>query len=128
MTKPFSADELLWRINALLRRGNIARSKRIEIGHLVVDSETYEIRDDDRVIALSKKEFDLLFKLLSYPGQIFSKDQLLDSIWGPYAEIGEDTIKTHINRIRNKCSGIDEFAIVNIKGLGYRAEIREEKA
>lgn len=123
MTKPFSSDELLWRVGALLRRANIAQSKKIEIGSVVVDSEKYAVYSNTEYIELPKKEFDLLFKLLSYPDRIFSKEQLLDSIWGMNAESGEETIKTHISRIRNRLKNITEFNIVTIKGLGYKADI-----
>lgn len=123
MTKPFSSDELLWRVGALLRRANIAQSKKIEIGNVVVDSEKYAVYSNTEYIELPKKEFDLLFKLLSYPDRIFSKEQLLDSIWGMNAESGEETIKTHISRIRNRLKNITEFNIVTIKGLGYKADI-----
>lgn len=126
MTKPFSSDELLWRVAALLRRANIAESKRITIGQVVVDSDKYAVYTDSRYIEFPKKEFDLLFKLLSYPDRIFSKSQLLDSVWGVLSDSGEETIKTHISRIRNRLTGIREFQIVTIKGLGYRAEIAEE--
>ena len=126
MTKPFSSDELLWRVGALLRRANIAQSKKIEIGSVTVDSEKYAVYSNDEYIELAKKEFDLLFKLLSYPDRIFSKEQLLDSVWGYNAESGEETIKTHINRIRNKLQNIKEFSIITIKGLGYKADIAKE--
>ena len=124
MTKPFSSDELIWRVRALLRRANIAQSKKIEIGHVVIDSEKYAVYTDTEYIELPKKEFDLLFKLLSYPDRIFSKEQLLDSIWGMNAESGEETVKTHISRIRNRLKNITEFNIVTIKGLGYKADIK----
>lgn len=123
MTKPFSSDELLWRVGALLRRAKIAQSKKIEIGSVVVDSEKYAVYSDTEYIEFPKKEFDLLFKLLSYPDRIFSKEQLLDSIWGMNAESGEETVKTHISRIRNRLKNITEFNIVTIKGLGYKADI-----
>ena len=123
ITKPFSSDELLWRVGALLRRANIAQSKKIEIGDVVVDSEKYAVYTNSEYIEFPKKEFDLLFKLLSYPDRIFSKEQLLDSVWGVNAESGEETIKTHINRIRNRLKNIKEFNIITIKGLGYKADI-----
>ncbi len=123
MTKPFSSDELLWRVGALLRRANIAQSKKIEIGGVVVDSEKYAVYSDTEYIELPKKEFDLLFKLLSYPDRIFSKEQLLDSIWGMNAESGEETVKTHVSRIRNRLKSITEFNIITIKGLGYKADL-----
>ena len=123
MTKPFSSDELIWRISALLRRADIAQSKKIEVGSVTVDSRKYAVYTDVEYIEFPKKEFDLLFKLLSYPGRIFSKEQLLGSVWGMNAETGEETIKTHISRIRNRLKGIDEFTIVTMKGLGYKADI-----
>lgn len=126
MTKPFSSDELLWRVSALLRRANIAQSKKIEIGNVTVDSEKYAVYNNTEYLEFPKKEFDLLFKLLSYPDRIFSKEQLLDSVWGVNAESGEETIKTHISRIRNRLKNITEFSIVTIKGLGYKADIAKE--
>ena len=126
MTKPFSSDELLWRIAALLRRANISQSKRIVVGQTTVDSDKYAVYTDDCYIEFPKKEFDILFKLLSYPDRIFSKEQLLDSIWGYSAGVGEETVKTHISRIRNRLSGITSFRILTIKGLGYKAELEKE--
>lgn len=123
MTKPFSSDELLWRVSALLRRANIALDKKIEFGNTIIDSEKYAVYNDAEYIEFPKKEFDLLFKLLSYPERIFSKEQLLESIWGIYAESGEETIKTHISRIRNRLKNITDFSIVTIKGLGYKADV-----
>ena len=104
MTKPFSSDELIWRVKALLRRANIAQDKKIKLGKVIVDSEKYAIYSDSEYIEFPKKEFELLFKLLSYPDMIFSKQQLLDSIWGVNTESGEETVKTHISRIRNRLS------------------------
>lgn len=123
MTKPFSSDELIWRIGALLRRADIAQNKKIEIGSVTVDSQKYAVYTDDKYIEFPKKEFDLLFKLLSYPDRIFSKEQLLDSVWGINAESGEETIKTHISRIRGRLKEIEEIKIVTLKGLGYKADI-----
>ena len=126
MTKPFSSDELLWRIAALLRRANISQSKKIILGDVTVDSEKYAVYTDLRYIELPKKEFELLFKLLSYPDRIFSKEQLLDSIWGRNSTSGEETVKTHISRIRSRLTGISAFRILTIKGLGYKADISKE--
>ena len=124
MTKPFSSSELLWRIQALLRRANIALNKKIEIGNVVVDSEKYAVYSNTAYIELPKKEFELLFRLLSYPDKIISKEHLLDSNWGVNAGSGEDTVKTHVSRIRNRLRDITEFNIITIKGLGYKADIR----
>ncbi len=126
MTKPFSSDELLWRVNALLRRANIALSKKIRVGSVMVDSEKYAVYNDEVYIEFPKKEFELLFKLLSYPDRIFSKNQLLDSVWGMNADSGEDTVKTHVSRVRARLKDVPEISIITIKGLGYRADIRTE--
>ena len=125
MTKPVNYEELTWRINALLRRAHIASERRIVIGPVVLDSSTYTVSRGEQVLELPKKEFELLYKLLSYPGQIFTRNQLLDDIWGFDSESGEDTVKTHISRLRNKLRSIEEFRIITIKGLGYTAEVLE---
>jgi len=125
MTKPINYEELLWRIKALLRRSNIANEHKITIGNLIIDSSTYSVRKGNEEITLSKKEFDLLYKLLSYSGIIFTKTQLMDEIWGYDTDSDDTTIKTHINRLRNKFEGYQEFDLVTIRGLGYKAEIRE---
>ena len=127
ITKPFSSDELLWRIKALLRRANIAESRKIQIGAVTVDSERYAVYSDSEYIEFPKKEFDILFKFLSYPGRIFSKDQLMESIRGCETSSGDDTVKTHISRMRNRLSGIHGFSIITIKGLGYKAVIDGEQ-
>ena len=126
MTKPVNFDELLWRINALLRRARIASERKIVIGGVVLDSESYTVIRGKEQLALPRKEFELLYKLLSYPGQIFTRNQLLDSIWGYDSESGEDTVKVHISRLRNKLRDVEEFRIVTIKGLGYKAELSGE--
>lgn len=124
MTKPVNYDELIWRIEALLRRANINSSQQITIGDITCDANSYCItKGDGEVIDLPKKEFELLYKLLSYPNQIFTKDQLLSDIWGIDTDSDDSTIKTHINRIRNKLDGIDAFEIVTVRGLGYKLEI-----
>lgn len=127
MTKPFSSDELLWRVEALLRRANIAQSKKIQVGSATVDSEKYSVYTDKEYIEFPKKEFDILFKLLSYPDRIFSKEQLLESIWGMDSESGEETVKTHVSRIRSRLKNIDGIGITTIKGLGYKADINKDK-
>lgn len=127
MTKPFSTDELLWRVAALLRRAHISQSKKIVIGQVTVDSEKYAVYTDQTYIEFPRKEFDLLFRLLSYPDHIFSKEDLLNTVWGYSSDSGEDTVKTHISRLRNRLSAIDDFRIITLKGLGYKAELAREK-
>jgi DNA-binding response OmpR family regulator len=91
-----------------------------------LDSSTYTVSKGEEEIELSKKEFELLYKFLSYPGVIFTKAQLMDEIWGYDSDSDDTTIKTHINRLRNKFEGYQEFEIVTIRGLGYKAEVREK--
>lgn len=126
LTKPVIYEELLLRIEALLRRAHISAEQKIVIGDVMVDSATYTLSDKDTSLPLPKKEFELLFKLLSYPGQIFTRNQLLDEIWGFDSESSEDTIKTHMNRLRNKCTSFEVFQLITVKGLGYKAMILEE--
>lgn len=125
MTKPVNYEELLWRINALLRRAKIAAEKKIVIGDTVIDSSSYTVVWGNENVQFPKKEFEMLFKLLSYPNIIFTKNQLLDEIWGVNSESGEDTVKTHISRIRNKLRACKDFEIITIKGVGYKAAIKE---
>lgn len=125
MTKPVNYEELLWRINALLRRAKIAAEKKITVGETVVDSSSYTVEWADECVQLPKKEFEMLFKLLSYPNIIFTKNQLLDEIWGINSESGEETVKTHISRIRNKLRTCNDFEIITIKGVGYKAAVKE---
>lgn len=126
MTKPVNYEELLWRIQALLRRAGINANRRITIGAVIVDSDSYTVSREQEQIELPKKEFDLLFKLLSYPNVIFTKDQLLSDIWGMETDSNDSTIKTHINRLRNKFGDWKEFEIITIRGLGYKLILPEQ--
>lgn len=125
VTKPVDYDELLLRVNALLRRARIATERQIKIGKLSIDEAEHIASYNGETIPFSRKEFDLLYKFLSYPGKIFTKKQLLDEIWGIDSECTEDTIKTHINRLRNKLVGCEEIEIITIKGFGYKVEIKK---
>lgn len=128
MTKPVNFEELFWRIDALLRRARIASEHRIVVGGVTLDSDTYALTRNGERTELPRREFELLYKLLSYPGQIFTRSQLLDDIWGFDSESGEDTVKTHISRLRNRLRDVEEFRILTIKGLGYKAELTEGRA
>ena len=109
---------------SLLRRAGIASERKITVGTVTVDSTAYTIKSDSLSLELPKKEFEILYKLLSYPGMIFTKTQLLNEVWGYDSESTEDTVKTHINRLRNKLVGFTDFEVVTVKGLGYKAEIK----
>ena len=124
MVKPINFDELLWRIDALLRRSKIAADKEIVLGKFTLNATAFEAVYDGQAIELTRKEFDLIYKLLSYPNKLFSHDKLLNDIWGYDCPSGETTIRSHVNRLRNKFEHIKEFEIMTIRGLGYKAVIR----
>lgn len=125
MTKPVNFEELTWRIDALLRRSRIANEGRITIGDVVVDKQSFTVTRGDDVYELPTKEFQLLYLLLSYPGKIFTKENILDSVWGYSSESDEYTVRTHINRLRNKFEKFPEFEIATIRGVGYKAVINK---
>lgn len=125
MTKPVNYEELIWRIDALLRRTEISTKNKIKVGELVVDNENYTVTYKDKIIELSRKEFELLYKMISYPGKIFTKAQLLDEIWGFDSESMEDTIKTHMSKLRSKLINVKELEILTLKGFGYKVQIKE---
>jgi len=121
MTKPVDTEEMLLRIKALLRRAKIASERRIEIGNVVLDYDSLTVSRGNERLQLPQKEFLLLYKLLSYPGKIFTRIQLMDEIWGADCETGWETVTVHIGRLRKRFEGWDEFEIVSVRGLGYKA-------
>ena len=125
MTKPVNYEELQWRIRALLRRAKISNEKQIIIGDVVISEDFNMVVRGEEKITLPKKEFALLFKLLSYPNKIFTVSQILDNIWGYDSNSDETTVRTHINRLRKKFADWNEFEIVTIRGLGYRGKLNE---
>ena len=125
MTKPVNFEDLVWRIDALLRRSRIANEGKITIGDVVIDKETYSVTRKGETVELPSKEFQLLFLLLSYPNKILTKEDILDSVWGYYSESDENTVRTHINRLRNKFESYPEFEIVTLRGIGYKAVIKK---
>ncbi len=127
MTKPVDYEELVWRIEAILRRANIASEKKIQIGKFEMNQSTYTATYGESQITLTNKEFDLLFLLLSYPETVFTKQQLMDKIWGYDTETEYDTIKTYISKLRNKLADCDEFELKALRGLGYKAVIHKSE-
>jgi DNA-binding response OmpR family regulator len=112
---------MLLRIKALLRRAKIANERRIVIGDVIVDYDSLTVTRGEEVQELPQKEFLLLYKLLSYPGKIFTRIQLMDEIWGMESEAGWETVTVHIARLRKRFEGWEEFEIESIRGLGYKA-------
>ncbi len=121
MTKPIDEEEMLWRIKALLRRARIASERRIVVGNVILDYDSLTVSRNGEVQELPQKEFMLLYKLLSYPGKIFTRIQLMDEIWGADSETGWETVTVHVGRLRKRFDGWDEFEIVSVRGLGYKA-------
>ncbi len=121
MTKPIDEEELLLRIKALLRRARIASERRIVVGDVVLDYAALTVYRGGETHELPQKEFLLLYKLLSYPGKIFTRIQLMDEIWGADSETGWETVTVHIGRLRKRFEGWNEFEIVSVRGLGYKA-------
>ncbi len=125
VTKPINFEELVWRIDALLRRSKIANEGKITIGDVTIDKETFSVMSKDETVELPSKEFQLLFLLLSYPNKILTKENILDTVWGYTSESDENTVRTHINRLRNKFESYPEFEIVTVRGIGYKAVIKK---
>jgi DNA-binding response OmpR family regulator len=121
MVKPISFDELVLRIYALLRRANISTKRKIVIKNTTLDYDTLTVTTPDHNVELSKKEFLLLFHLLSYPGKIFTRQQLMENVWDMNTTSDDHTVDVHINRLRNKFKDNNDFEIVTIRGLGYKA-------
>jgi len=121
MTKPIDEEEMLLRIKALLRRAKIVNDRKIEIGDVVLDYDSLTVTGHGERQELPQKEFMLLYKLLSYPGKIFTRIQLMDEIWGAESDTGWETVTVHIGRLRKRFEGWQEFSIESVRGLGYKA-------
>ena len=121
MVKPINVKELVLRVEALLRRARISNEKKIVIGRTVLDYDALTVTIHGEETILPQKEFYLLYKLLSYPNKIFTRPQLMDEIWGMFSETDERTVNTHINRLRERFSDCDDFEIITVRGLGYKA-------
>ena len=122
MVKPVDFEELLWRISALLRRAQLANDHRLQIGDVVLDYDALTVTTPDGVTTLPRKELQLLFKLLNTPGKTFTRQQLMDDLWGPDSDADERTVDVHIKRLREKFGNLPQFKLVTVRGLGYRAE------
>ncbi len=121
MTKPVDPEEMVLRIRALLRRAKIVSERRIMIGDVVLDYDSMTVSGHGKTQELPQKEFLLLYKLLSYPGKIFTRIQLMDEIWGVDSDSGWQTVTVHIGRLRKRFDGWPEFSIESVRGLGYKA-------
>ena len=120
MIKPINVKELVLRVEALLRRAKISSEKKIVVGSTVLDYDALTVTIHGVETILPQKEFYLLYKLLSYPNKIFTRQQLMDEIWGMFSETDERTVNTHINRLRDRFRDCTDFEIVTVRGLGYK--------
>ena len=123
MTKPVDPEELLLRVEALLRRYNMNVSPTASVGNCTLNAETLQVIHGDEVIELRRMEYMLLQTLLSSPMKIFTRQMLMDEVWGYDSESDPRTVDTHIKRLREKLSGIDDLSIITIRGLGYKAVV-----
>ena len=123
MVKPVNEEEMLLRIKALLRRAQIANDRKLHIGQVTLDYDALTVSREGVSQTLPQKEFYLLYKLLSSPDKIFTRLQLMDDIWGMESESVDTTVNVHVNRLRKRFDGWNEFEIVAIRGVGYKAVI-----
>ena len=124
MVKPVDLDELLLRVEALLRRTHIASSKRLVIGALTLDAEEHSAYLNKEEIGLTVREFNLIYKLLSYPKKTFTRSQLMDEFWDSSTSSGPRTVDVYMTKLRDKFSACSDFEIVTVHGLGYKAVLK----
>lgn len=124
MVKPLDLEELVLRVNALLRRAKIASSKRIEVGTLLLDAQEHAAYLGGEELALTVREFDILYKLLSYPKKTFTRSQLMDEFWDASSSAGPRVVDVYITKLREKLSGCEDIELVTVHGLGYKAVIK----
>ena len=124
MTKPVDLDELFLRIGALLRRSKIASSRRLEVGNFVMDADERTATLNGEEVALTAREFDLLYKLLSYPKKTFTRTQLMDEFWDVDTQTGTRTVDVYMTKLRAKLAECEAFEIRTVHGLGYKAVIK----
>ncbi len=121
MVKPIDVNEMLLRVGALLRRARIVTERKVVCGETTLNYDALTVWCDGEEVLLPQKEFYLLYKLVSYPNKIFTRQQLMDEIWGMDSDTDERTVDVHVNRIRERFKGCPDFKIVTVRGLGYKA-------
>lgn len=127
MVKPIDVNEMMLRVGALLRRAKLTHEKKMVLNSTIFNYDTMTVSVNDIEDQLPQKEFALLYKLLSNQNKIFTRQELMDEIWGMDSESDDKTIPVHINRIRERFKDSTDFSIVTIRGLGYKAVISNEK-
>ena len=120
MIKPVNVNEMVIRVQALLRRAQMINERRQTIGDTILECDTFTVHSLDGSVSLPQKEFMLLYKMASYPGRIFTRQQLMDDVWGYDSESDTHTIDVHIGRLRDRFKDNKDFKIVTIRGVGYK--------
>jgi Response regulators consisting of a CheY-like receiver domain and a winged-helix DNA-binding domain len=121
MVKPIELDELLLRVRAILRRANIEMERKLIIGNLTLDADAMSATIEDEEIAVTTREFNIIYKLLSYPKKTYSRAQLMDEFWGIDTDTSLRAVDVYVTKLRDKFSGCDGFEIVTVRGIGYKA-------
>jgi two-component system OmpR family response regulator len=124
MVKPIVLDELIMRVGALLRRANILEEKKVAVGNLRMDAEAMTVTIDEEEIPLTLREFNILFKLLSYPKKTFTRAQLMDEFWSIESDTSLRAVDVYVTKLRDKLALCDGFQIVTVRGLGYKAVLQ----
>lgn len=124
MVKPIDLDELFLRVRALLRRANIEVERKIAVGNLVLDADAMSAEIDGEEVSLTTREFNLIYKMLSYPKKTFSRAQLMDEFWGIDSDTSLRAVDVYVTKLRDKLSACDGFKIVTVRGLGYKVVLQ----
>jgi len=126
MVKPINVSEMVLRVGALLRRAQIINERKQCVGETLLEYDSLSVYQNDEVIILPQKEFYILYKLVSYPNHIFTRQQLMDEIWGINSETEVRTVDVHINRLRDRFKNNIDFEILTVRGLGYKVVKKHE--
>lgn len=121
MIKPINVNEMVLRIGALLRRSKMITERRLTVGDTTLECDSLILTNEQGSVVLPQKEFMLLYKMLSFPGKIFTRKQLMDDIWGYESESDTHTVDVHIGRLREKFRDNPDFKIITMRGVGYKA-------
>lgn len=124
IVKPFDLSELEMRVNAVLRRANIKANRRLVIGNFELDSDAITVKIDKNEIPMTKREFDITYKLLSYPNKTFTRAQLMDEFWGFDSDSSLRAVDVYITKLRDKFNSCDGFEIKTVRGIGYKAVLK----
>lgn len=121
MVKPVELDELLLRVRALLRRANVEMERKITVGNLIMDADAMTAEVTGNEVSVTTREFNILYKLLSYPNKTFARAQLMDEFWGVDSDTSLRAVDVYVTKLRDKFCDCDGFKIVTVRGLGYKA-------